>query len=148
MIKRNRLRALKIVVDEDRAKSIVLPMINLSAYLLSVNTGGEIPQLGTLQAALLNSKQELAVLTSNAITRVVNAKNLYNLKVECTPGAKHLKVSFLEKIGNELNPFSILFISETKTSMADIAIAYIKNTHPNASFDKQTELMAKFLMSI
>lgn len=77
-----RPKTIRIICGEERALEIVLPLVNFTAYILSVEKNGEVPSLESMKAALIPSKISLAKLMATKLEKPIEPDCLSILKIE------------------------------------------------------------------
>lgn len=93
---------------EEQIKSIVLPVLNFTAYCISINTPNELPAIESMLAALQPAKIELARILANALQKVVFSENLNSISVEIIPIGGYFKISVTDGYGFTAQKYNLV----------------------------------------
>lgn len=141
-----RSKTIRISCTEDQAKEIVLPLVNFTAYMLSVDTALEMPSFKTMLAATSKAKTNLAKLMAAHLQRVVLPANLAGLHVEHISVGSYFRLSVSEtvtvkKVMQRRN-YSVVLFGEVKMPL----IMKLTNMYQRLNPGMSTEDLAKFVV--
>lgn len=134
--RRPNAKHLKIVCTEDQIKQIVLPIINFTAYCLSIDKVGEVPQIKSMTDSILSSKRALAMLMATKLGKVINPGDLNTVEVQAISVGGYFKISVTNGKGFTAQSYNITITGETEIPLLLKLIAVADAQYPNATEDQ------------
>lgn len=141
-------RSLRITCSEELALEIVNPIVAMTAYMLSVSSISEIPDVETLTNSIMSSKTKLATLIANAITRPIDPKTLNTISIEVELTGGYFKIYVRESIYNKENilinqRFNIILKCETNCTLIDKLMFKLKAKYRKLNITKTSKEIAE-----
>lgn len=143
-----RTKSIKINLSEEQTIELILPLVQFTAYMLSINKVTEIPSIQTLIASLSKSKIILARLLGNHFTRIVNYEHLTGINIEVITSGGYFKLQVREVIpeNNTTQNFNITI--SNGTTLNDKLYSVVKTANPNLSKEQIMDETLKLLLKI
>lgn len=125
-----RSKSLKISCSEERALEIVRPVVDFTAYILSLTRIVEVPSFESMRDSLMPSKISLAGLLAAKLSKPINPEGLTITNVEAASGGGYFKVSVFYYTGvknrkdtETVECFNVSLRNENKVLLLDCVVA-------------------------
>lgn len=146
-IARNRAKKLKMSISEDLIKQIVIPFVEFTAYLLSVENTNEMPALNTMIKSLEAPKLVIARCLALKIQRSVNPKKLTEVSITVHSSGGYFELTCLEEYldNNAIikQPWNINFTDSGKVTLIEKLITTESVKFPNKTREDVIEAAIK-----
>lgn len=142
--RRPKAKTLKLICTEDQIKQIVLPIINFTAYCLSIDKFGEVPHIKSMTDSILPAKRALAMLMASKLGKVINPGELNHISVEVVSIGGYFKIHVIDGKTITAQGYNITITGETTMPLILKLLVVAKAGHPNATEDE----MKKYATSI
>lgn len=97
-----RAKQIRLQCSEERIKLIINPLLNFTAYCLSIVYTMEVPNINTLSSSIIPAKMELAKMLSSKLNRVVDYKNLSITNCEIVVVGGYFKLNVNESLSDKI----------------------------------------------
>lgn len=101
-VKAPRAKSIRLECSEERIKLIVNPLLDFTAYCLSIKYVIEVPSVDTLISNITPAKMELAKMLSSKLNRIVDYKNLSINTCEIVVCGGYFKMSVIETLSDKI----------------------------------------------
>jgi hypothetical protein len=101
-VKAPRAKTIRLECSEERIKLIVNPLLDFTAYCLSIKYVMEVPSIDTLISNITPAKMELAKMLSSNLNRIVDYNNLSISTCEIVVCGGYFKMSVIETLSDNI----------------------------------------------
>lgn len=148
MKKRPRAKTLRLICTEDQIKQIVLPLVDFTAYCLSIEKHGELPELKSMVDSLMPAKRQLAILMANKLGFVVNPGDLNSILVTTVSHAGYFRLNVTDGTGFTAQQYNIIVDGSVEMPMVMKIIAVLRSQYPNETDEQISERAIKMTQKL
>jgi hypothetical protein len=140
-----------VITTEEEAKEMVLPLLDFTAYMLTVTRVGEMPSAESLKSSKLARQSRISTVLANARGSKVEPQHIYVSSFNTNVFAGCITIDITETIAPTKNVlgtrrlYRITLMDETKGAIIQKIYFVVNKKYPNLSdYEKQIRAMEWF----